>query len=222
MAYLDSSRRASPASMAAVIAIHAGLGVALIAGLTVTGTIIKPKPSGPIIDFPIEPPPPPSPVPEQSAKAQPQQQPTKLFVPKPDLDLGTIAPPVDTTTVITPSIPDAIPSFTPSPRPSATASGFKPVAAAPRNDPAGWVSNSDYRSDWARRDWTGRASFKLAISAEGRVTGCTITSSTGHDALDTATCALVAKRARFDPARGKDGEPVGGSYAGTIVWQIPD
>ncbi|MEO1968319.1 MAG: TonB family protein [Sphingomonadaceae bacterium] len=222
MAYLDSSRRASPASMAAVIAIHAGLGVALIAGLTVTGTIIKPKPSGPIIDFPIEPPPPPSPEPQQNAKPQSQQQSHKLVVPIPKIDFGKVTPPIDSTDIIDAPIPEAIPTFTPSPSASATASGFKPVAAAPRNNPANWVSNSDYRSEWARRDWTGRASFRLAISAEGRVTGCTITSSTGHEALDTATCALVAKRARFNPARGKDGEPVGGSYAGTIVWQLPD
>lgn len=222
MAYLDSRRRTSSTSLAGVIAVHAVIGIGLIAGLTVTGTIIKPPRTGPMIDFPLTPPPPPPPEPQPSQTAQTQPQQDAVVVPDPVNGLSIKDPVFDTTTLIKPSVPDPLPSFTPTPRPSATGIGFKPIGASPRNNPASWVGTSDYQSEWARREWTGRASFRLAISAEGGVTGCTITSSTGHTALDNATCALVAKRARFEPARGADGEAVAGSYAGTIVWQLPD
>ena len=67
----------------------------------------------------------------------------------------------------------------------------------------------------------GKAKFRLEIAADGRVTSCTITGSSGYLALDQATCALVSRRAKFQPARGNDGEPVAGSYANTIDWQLP-
>jgi protein TonB len=68
---------------------------------------------------------------------------------------------------------------------------------------------------------TGTARFALSIDARGRVTGCTITRSTGHPALDGATCDLVARRARFDAARDGSGKPVAGRYTGVITWTIP-
>jgi TonB family protein len=69
---------------------------------------------------------------------------------------------------------------------------------------------------------SGSASFTLAIDAAGRVSGCTITRSTGHGVLDAATCELVAKRARFDAARDGTGKPVAGNFNGSITWNIPE
>jgi periplasmic protein TonB len=69
---------------------------------------------------------------------------------------------------------------------------------------------------------TGKARFRLEIAADGRVTGCTITASSGHPQLDAATCALVSKRAKFQPARGSNGEPVAGTYSNAIDWQLPE
>jgi protein TonB len=54
------------------------------------------------------------------------------------------------------------------------------------------------------------------------VTGCTITRSTGHAALDKATCDLVSKRGRFDAARDGNGKPVAGSYSNSVRWSIPE
>ena len=58
--------------------------------------------------------------------------------------------------------------------------------------------------------------------AAGKVTGCSITRSTGHGALDAATCELVSKRARFDAARDGTGKPVAGNFTGSITWNIPE
>ena len=67
-----------------------------------------------------------------------------------------------------------------------------------------------------------RALQHSVCEADGRVSGCTITGSSGYSALDAATCALVIKRAKFQPARGGEGEPVAGSYSNAIDWQLPD
>ena len=69
---------------------------------------------------------------------------------------------------------------------------------------------------------TGKARFRLEIAADGRVASCTITGSSGFAALDQATCALVSKRAKFQPARGSEGQPVAATYTNAIDWQLPE
>jgi protein TonB len=138
------------------------------------------------------------------------------------VDLGTNNPIIDlpgTGDLVGP-IADPVDFGIPQPTPSAAP--FKPVGAMPRGNPAKWVSNDDYRSRWIREGLTGSARFSLSIDATGRVTGCTITRSTGHAALDEATCELVTKRARFDAARDSSGKPVAGTYANTVKWTIPE
>ena len=222
MAYLDSRRRPSAGSMAAVIAIHGAVAAALVLGLSVTGVVDKDEILTSLeFDKPL-PPPPPEPPEPQPSQAAPRDQ--KVVTPVPPLPLPTIGPEIDTTPDILPPQPPVQPSRgeelvrpTPSVAPS-----FPPVGAKPRNDPLRWVSTDDYKSNWIRQEMTGRARFRLEIAADGRVAGCTITGSSGHRELDAATCALVSKRARFQPARGSGGEPVAGSYSNAIDWQLPE
>lgn len=219
MAYLDTQRRPSATSMAAVIAIHGALGVALVLGLTVSG-VIEEK-DGPLVLIPIDPPkPPPPPQPSASPTEQAAIDP---YVPPMPFPLPTNAPEIDTTKAFpTPTPPRPIPgpSALPDPLPSVGPS-FAPIAAKPRNDPLRWVTTDDYRSNWIRQEMTGKARFRLEIAADGRVSGCTVTGSSGHPELDAATCALVTRRAKFQPARGSEGEPVAGSYTNAIDWQLP-
>ncbi len=221
MSYVDQSRRPSPASMAAVIGVHAAIGAALIAGLTVSGAVPEIVTKLGATNIPIDPPPPPptaDPVEPSASEATPpmvQAPPTKL-------DINPAETTFETTPFIIPSLPSVTPGTNlelpkPSPQPS-----FDPVGAKPRNDPARWLTDNDYRSSWARRDLTGTARFRLEIAASGKVTNCTITGSTGHSELDAATCSLVIKRARFEPARGSNGEPVSGTYSSAVKWELPN
>ncbi len=220
MAYLDSRRRPSAASMAAVVAIHGAIGAALVFGLTVSG-VIAPEPDRLVLLPDRKPPPPPVPEPQPSEPASAQP---KLHVPTPPIPLPIPRPPADATDRILPPIPtptpgngDALSKIIPTPTPS-----FTPVAATPRTDPKRWVTTDDYRGNWIRQEMTGKARFRLEIAADGRVTSCTITASSGHPQLDAATCALVGKRAKFQPARGNNGEPVAGTYSNAIDWQLPE
>lgn len=226
MSYITQSNGASVGSIAAVVAIHAGVGALLVFGLTVSGAmpdIITRLPAKDIRDVP--PPPPPPPPPENTADPKESTVPP-VFTPVPKLDLKPTPPIIDTTDLIPPPIPSPQPGrgdiVLPKPAPPAPTPSFEPVPARPKNDPGRWLSNNDYRSSWARRELTGVARFRLEIAANGRVSNCTVTGSTGHSELDAATCSLVSKRARFEPARGGNGEPVAGSYTGSVLWQLPE
>ena len=219
MSFVDQSRRPSPASMAAVIGVHAAIGMALVAGLTVSGAVPEIINEIGATNIPIEPPPPPVDPVEPSTS---ETTPAVVHTPPTKLDLTPVEPSFETTPLIIPPIPTPQPGLgvelpKPTPAPS-----FNPVGAKPRNDPARWLTDNDYRPSWARRELTGTARFRLEIAATGKVTSCTVTGSTGHSELDAATCALVTKRARFEPARGSNGEPVAGTFSSAVKWELPN
>lgn len=224
MSYLDSRRSPSLGSMAAVVAIHGAVGAALVLGLTVSGVI--PQPDVPIPSFNFKKPPPPPTEPPKPAEPRSATQEPRVVTPVPPLPIPQPGPTFATTPLILP------PALPPAPQPGngealkpaipIPAPSFTPIGAKPRNDPLRWVTTEDYRGNWIRQEMTGRARFRLDIAADGRVTDCTITGSSGHSELDAATCALVTKRARFQPGRGAKGEPIASSYANAIDWRLPE
>jgi len=219
----------NPAAMIGAIGIPAGIGAFLIAGLAVT-VAIESEPDNPIGVFIREevelPPPPPEPdireqvtdKPVTDAPTPPMSDPV---IPDIAINLGTSNPievgglpdiPVDP--IVVPSVGGGTTMpITPV---------FDPVAANPSNDPARWITDRDYRSSWIRREMAGTARFSLDVNASGRVVDCTITRSTSHSALDNATCALIIKRARFEPARDTTGKPVEGVYSSSVRWRLPN
>lgn len=224
MAYLDSKRPADrAASVAGVIAVHAALGYALVVGLQFTGVIPQPDPpfEGTTVVDPVPlPPPPPEPTTDPKTPTD-----SKIYTPPTTLTLNNKADDIDTTIILpppgeiikVPAGPVIIPSPGPGPTPVAEA-----IAVKARNNPGEWITQADYKTSWINRGWAGSAGFRLQVGADGRVEGCQITRSTGHAALDEATCALVTRRARFDPARNGAGDKVSGSYASSVLWQIPE
>ncbi|WP_394731016.1 TonB family protein [Altererythrobacter sp. GH1-8] len=224
MAYADAqSLQQRSAGIAGAALAHVAIGGIIVVGLSVSQVI------GPIIDTgpmparewkEIPPPPPPDPKPDPIDNKPVSQQP--VVVPDPPVSFATDTPIRWTTPDIPP--PGPIERIIPSPRPG-TGAGFgaiEPVAAIPRGDPSRWITDSDYKSRWIREGFSGRASFSLQISKQGRVEKCSITRSTGHSVLDQATCALITKRARFEPARSSDGSATSGIYTSAIHWQLPD
>ncbi len=223
MAFTDRrSARDRGAGMAGVVVVHAGLAAILLAGLAV-GEFTPPEDEGLegyTVTVPLPPPPPPEPRPERD----PTPANSTIFTPpipdplpqEPDfIHTTTELPPIsdDLGLKIVPPIKDFGPPVIP---------GIKPVVAVPRNDPSRWVTDDDYKGRWALENMSGTARFKLEIAANGKVSDCRITKSTGHEALDRATCQLIAKRARFKPAKDDQGNPAAGSYSSAIRWELPD
>ncbi|MBX9925607.1 MAG: energy transducer TonB, partial [Hyphomicrobiaceae bacterium] len=119
----------------------------------------------------------------------------------------TPPPPQPPTPVIAPPAPSAAPS--------------RATGAKPKGNPGRWATNDDYPARAQREEREGTAGFRVTIGPDGRVTGCDITASSGHADLDQETCKLVTRRARFDPALDRDGNPTTGSYSNRVRWQIP-
>ncbi|MGN3973784.1 TonB family protein [Tsuneonella sp. SYSU-LHT278] len=221
MAYIDQRNlRDRPGAVAAVVAIHAVVGYALVTGLSFEQVVDTVKnPEGIFVpDVELPPPTEPDPVvePEPSLVSPP------IHAPTPPLELPSARPPVDSSPIIV-QLPDLVPFVAPKPTPSASASAkVDPVPARPRGDPGRWVTVDDYRSSWIAREWTGVARFRVDVGVNGRVETCTITSSSGHAELDSATCALIARRAQFEPAKDASGARIPGVYASAVRWELPE
>ena len=82
-------------------------------------------------------------------------------------------------------------------------------------------SSDDYPAVSIMKGQTGKVGYALLIGEDGRVADCTIVSTSGVPALDSQACALLKKRAKFEPAVGLDGKPAKDSAVGSIVWRIP-
>jgi TonB family protein len=57
-------------------------------------------------------------------------------------------------------------------------------------------------------DAHGRVDFTFEITIDGRLTNCAIVQSSGYPSLDSTTCTMAMKRARFKPAINADGNPM--------------
>ena len=68
-------------------------------------------------------------------------------------------------------------------------------------------SGDDYPADAQRNNEQGTVTVDMLIGTDGRVTGCTVTGSSGSRSLDNATCRILRSRARFDPALDAQGRP---------------
>jgi TonB family protein len=91
----------------------------------------------------------------------------------------------------------------------------------PKTNPGTWVPQDAYPSDALRDGIEGAVGFTLNVGVDGRPTQCHVTSSSGNDALDWAACENLMRRARFNPAKDKKGEPMASTYSNRVRWAIP-
>ena len=236
MAYADRETGAErPAAIAGVAAVHVAIAALLVVGLKTIVPVITPDPplTGETITMPLPPPPPtPDAAPTQANDLTPPQTP-RPHAPAPPITFPTFDPGIITDPILGDpglDIPGGgtiggigggadNPGTRPKPDPGPT---YDPVVAQPRGDAANWVTRDDYRSSWIAREMVGTARFRLEIDSTGKVTHCQITRTSGHDALDEATCRLVSRRAKFTPARDASGARVTGTYSNAVTWQLPE
>jgi protein TonB len=61
----------------------------------------------------------------------------------------------------------------------------------------------------------------ITVGADGRVQGCNVTQSSGNGALDSATCSIIRRRAKFTPAKDSNGQPIADTIPSPpIVWRL--
>lgn len=214
-------KRTSPTALAAVVLLHG-------AGITALALARTDNPIGPIFEptdvtWIEESKPPPEVPPEPIKPKVPVQQPPVLTMPDPVFKLPTTGPAVPWTPppAPTPAIPEPGPAAVPRADPPPPPAARKVEPARARANLTSYVSDEDYPSNAARNEEQGTTRFRLVVGANGKVTDCTVTSSSGSSALDSATCRLMRQRARFEPARDSDGRPTGDTVTSAIRWVLP-
>ena len=83
------------------------------------------------------------------------------------------------------------------------------------------VSDHDYPLSARTAGEQGAVRVKLEVGPNGRVTNCTIMSSSASAALDSATCRIMRSRGRFTPARDAAGNPATDTVEHTLHWRVP-
>jgi protein TonB len=214
-------RKMSPGAVAIVVLLHGAAITALVMAKEANFIVDTFKPIT-TFNVPAEKTPP-----EKPKPPQPKQQETVTTVRTYDPPQPTWTPPPPPQFPTQPSFtagtdtvklsPVADPPPPPPPPPEA-----KQQPARAKGNLGAYVSDADYPSDAIRREEQGATRFRLAVGPDGRVTGCTVTGSSGSAALDLATCRLMRSRARFAPARDSGGNAVADAVTSTIVWRLPN
>lgn len=91
----------------------------------------------------------------------------------------------------------------------------------PRGRPQAWLTDDDYPTRSLNRREFGTVKFRADVDAEGNITGCQVTGSSGYSDLDEMVCKQLLKRAVFRPARDASGKEVPYFYNGSFHWNLP-
>lgn len=86
----------------------------------------------------------------------------------------------------------------------------------------GLISSDDYPAEALDRNEQGTVGIRLHVNAAGEVSDCVVEKSSGFAILDRTTCDLVRRRAKFEPARDRDGGPIASETGSQITWQIAE
>ncbi|MGN6848310.1 MAG: TonB family protein [Sphingomicrobium sp.] len=169
-----------------------------------------------VIDVEQQPPPPeqPPPPPKDMPKVPPPP-----ITPPPLVRVEAPPPPIQTVTAPPPVIPPvtiAPPAPPPPPPPRKVQS-----ATSAKGDLRTLFSPDDYPAAAQAAGAEGTAQAELTVGPDGRVVGCNLVRSTGNSSLDSATCNILRRRAKFTPARDSNGQATTDTVTTPpIVWRL--
>lgn len=230
-------RRDKGSAIIAVVAIHAGL---LLALLNISGQIDLTDPQRVLDVFDVtqvEPVPEPPVIPEEreepaeaeEGEASPENirsQATPVVAPRPEISLPVPVPMATTQTPNEGVEATQGAAEVPGPGTGAGGTGTGTGAGGSGSGTGGGgggiavgpsvirgITNRDYPAEVQRR-WPrgGRIFTRLWIEPSGRATRCDVMRSFGDPVADRLTCSLITERALFRPARDSQGRPVASWY----------
>jgi protein TonB len=199
-----------------VVLIQFGLGYAIVTGLAYN--VIK-KAAQDLKTFDVEEQPPPPEEPPPPPKDMPKVPPPPV-TPPPLVRVNTTPPPIQ---VVEAPTPPPIPPVAVAPPPPAPPPPPRKVQSAQsaRGDLRSLFSADDYPAAAQAAEAQGTAQATLTISPTGQVVGCNLIRSTGNGALDSATCNILRRRAKFTPARDSNGNATTDTVTTPpIVWRL--
>lgn len=202
-------------AIAIVALIHIAIGYALVTGLAYSAAkqLVER-----VTTVDIEEPPPPEE--ELPPPPEPDQAPPPPVAPPPPINISVAPPPIAVQTSIPPPAPPVRivpPAAPPAPPPAPS----QARGASPDNQRS-WAARiqENYPSRAIRDEVEGRVGVRVSIGPNGRVSACSVSSSSGSSILDDAACEGMNRYARFKPALDDAGNPTTGSFSTTIVYQL--
>jgi protein TonB len=199
-----------------VAILQLGLGYAIVTGLAYN--VIK-KAAQDLKTFDVEEQPPPPEEPPPPPKDMPKVPPPPV-TPPPLVRVNTTPPPIQVVEAPTP--PPIPPVAVAPPPPAPPPPPHKTVSAqSAKGDLRSLFSADDYPASAQAAEAQGTAQATLTISPTGQVVGCNLIKSTGNGALDSATCNILRRRAKFTPARDSNGNATTDTITTPpIVWRL--
>ncbi|WP_425429618.1 energy transducer TonB [Erythrobacter tepidarius] len=201
------------------LAIVGGIGAVMVIGLAVNA--IK-KEIERVTTVDIEEPPPPE-EPDEPPPPQENTAPPPPVAPPPPISIAPAPPPIQTQPTIPPPSPPAlrIPPPAPAGPPPAPPPPSMARPARTKNERS-WAARiqENYPARALREEIEGTVGVRVTVTPDGRATGCTVTSSSGSDILDSAACQGMERYARFEPALDDAGNPTNGSYSTRITYRL--
>ena len=85
---------------------------------------------------------------------------------------------------------------------------------------SGTIHDRDYPREASRAKTGGEVEVRFTIEANGRVSRCRVTRSSGDASLDRTTCDLIEERFRFKPATNAAGDPIASQYGWRQTWWL--
>jgi protein TonB len=196
-----------------VAIIHLAVGYALVTGLAYqAGKKLIER----VTTVDVEEPPPPTEEPPPPPKDMPPPPP--IVAPPPAINIAVAPPPITTVREAPPPPPIVIPVA----RPPAPPPPPSKARGAQTKNQASWAARiqENYPPRAVREEREGRVGVAVVVSAEGRVSSCSVTNSSGSSDLDDAACKGMQRYARFDPALDDAGNPTTGRYSTTIIYKL--
>lgn len=218
MAYADQQMSGNKLAALVIVAlIHVFVGYALVTGLAyeaVTKVMNKVTTVDIKEEKPKEEPPPPPP--------KEDTPPPPIVAPPPPINIAPAPPPVATVITPPPAPPIIIPQAAPPAPPPPPPKGPSKARGATPKGQSSWAARiqDNYPAKAAREERSGRVGVRVQIGPDGRVTACSVTSSSGSPDLDAAACDGMSRYARYNPALDDDGNAIAGSQSTAIVYQL--
>ncbi len=212
MSYADQSMSGNRITALIVVALfHIALGYALVTGLAYEG-FKKALQKVTAVD-----------IKEEVKKEEPPPPPKKVDLPPPP-----VAPPVRIN--VAPAPPQIVTVAEPPPAPPPIILAPPPAAPPPPSqarravakNQKSWAARiqDNYPASALRAEKEGRVGVRVTIGADGRVSACSVTSSSGTPDLDSAACEGMQRYARYDPALDDAGNPTSGNASTAIVYKL--
>lgn len=199
-----------------VALIQFAVGYAIVTGLAYN--VIK-KAAQDLKTFNVEEKPPPPEPPPPPPKDMPKVPPPPV-TPPPLVRMETPPPPT-IQTVTAPPPPVYIPPVVPAPPAPPPPPRKVQSATSAKGDLRTLFSADDYPAAAQAAGAEGTAQATLTIGPTGQVVGCNLIRSTGNSSLDSATCNILRRRAKFSPARDSNGQATTDTVTTPpIVWRL--